>query len=448
VGVSVSLEDLIVSHVSRRRLKAIGAGLALAIGSVTGLAAEAGVGGAETTRVSVTSSGAQGNASSEGSSISAHGRFVAFSSNATNLVRGDTNGRRDVFVHDRKTGRTERVNVSSSGRQPKRGGGGIPSISAGGRFVAFLSRAADLVRADTNGAYDIFVHDRKTGRTERASVSSSGAEANRSSFDPSISADGRFVAFSSMARNLVHHDSNRESDIFVHDRRTGKTKRVSVRSSGEQTTSPSSGHPAISADGRFVAFNSLGSLVDADTNSRGDVYTHDRRTGRTRLASIGPGGDRAIGGGRGPSISADGRFVAFQSSPGLIPDRNAEILIRDRRMEETRAIDVLRGDDNPDEDISRPSISANGRLIAFESYATNLVPGDTNGLLDVFVHDRQRGATTRVSVSSAGLEAHRESAWPMISADGRFVTFSSKAGNLVRPDTNRKWDAFVHGPLR
>jgi Tol biopolymer transport system component len=445
VGVAVSWVDPIVGNSSRRRLGAIAAGTVLAIGSVTGLAAEAGAGGAKTTRVSVSSSETQANGASEDSSISAHGRFVVFSSSASSLVRGDTNDRRDVFVRDRKTGTTERVSVSSAGRLANRGSGS-PAISVDGRFVVFGSEASNLVRGDTNGRRDVFVHDRKTGTTERVSVSSAGRQANRGSGrgSPSISARGRFVAFLSRAGRLVRGDTNRDWDVFVRDRKRDTTTRVSVASSGEQANARS-GEPSISTDGRLIVFESLGSLVEADTNGRDDVYMHDRRTGRTSLASVGPRG-QALGGGH-PSISADGRFIAFQS-PGLIPDRKADILVRDRRTEETTAIDVLFGEEHPNENVSRPSISATGRFVAFESYATNLVPGDTNGSLDVFVHDRQRGVTTRLSVSSAGLEGDRESAWPMISADGRFVTFASEARNLVRPDTNRRWDVFVHGPLQ
>src|SRR5437016_6896835 len=165
--------------------------------------------------------------------LAADGRFVAFGSDATNLVTGDTNAVSDAFVDDRVTGPTERVSVSSAGAEAN-GTSFAPAISADGRFVAFPSEATNLVTRDTNGVTDVFVRDRLTGSTERVSVSSAGAEANGTSFAPAIAADGRFVAFASDATNLVGRDTNGAVDIFVHDRVTGATKRVSVASTGSQ----------------------------------------------------------------------------------------------------------------------------------------------------------------------------------------------------------------------
>src|SRR3989440_135688 len=173
---------------------------------------------ASTKRVSVDSLGAQGIGDSEGPSISAHGRFVAFYSSAANLVAGDTNGARDVFVRDRKTGKTTRVSVDSHGAQAN-GDSVAASISADGRLVAFLSSASKLVGGDTNGARDVFVRDRKARKTRRVSVDSHGAQGKGASFVPSISANGRFVAFSSVASNLVAGDTNTVSDVFVRGRK-------------------------------------------------------------------------------------------------------------------------------------------------------------------------------------------------------------------------------------
>src|SRR5438132_192115 len=186
---------------------------------------------ASTKRVSVDSLGAQAIGDSEGPSISADGRFVAFYSSAANLVGGDTNGVRDVFVRDRKTGKTTRVSVDSHGAQGNGDSDG-PSISADGRFVAFLSTAGKLVGGDTNGARDVFVRDRKAGKTRRVSVGPHGAQGKGASFVPSISANGRFVAFSSVASNLVAGDTNTASDIFVRDRKRRKTTRRSGHSHG------------------------------------------------------------------------------------------------------------------------------------------------------------------------------------------------------------------------
>ncbi|HWP32099.1 MAG TPA: hypothetical protein VNK96_10315 [Fimbriimonadales bacterium] len=406
-----------------------------------------------TERVSVSSSGAQGNNSSTGATISADGRFVAFKSDASNLVSGDTNGSTDVFVHDRQTGKTTRVSVSSSGAQ---GNGGIglepsPSISADGRFVAFDSEASNLVSGDTNGANDVFVHDRQTGKTTRISVSSSGSQGNSYSDSPSISADGRYVAFESYASNLVSGDTNGTDDVFVHDRQTGKTTLVSVSSSGAQGDYWSQ-EPSISADGRYVAFSSLASnLVSGDTNGTSDVFVHDRQTGKTTRVSVSSSWREGNGHSNNPSISADGRYVAFTSDASNLVsgDTNGtdDVFVHDRQTGKTTRVSVSSSGAQGNSWSEDSSISADGRYIAFESEASNLVSGDSNGYLDVFVHDRQIGQTTLVSVSSSGAQGNNWSDWPSISMDGRYVAFGSDASNLVSGDTNGYQDVFVHGAV-
>ena len=325
-----------------------------------------------------------------GPAISADGRFVAFVSLASNLVSDDTNGEYDVFVHDRETGVTERVNVSSSGGQAGRGGDS-PSLSADGRFVAFRSRAGNLVEDDRNGAQDVFVRDLQTGVTERVSTSSSGQEGTKSSAEPSISADGRFVGFKSAAPNLVRGDTNRVADIFVHNRVSGNTWRVSVNSTGAQADRTSY-RPSISGNGRLVAFASFASnLVRGDGNEDHDVFVRDRKTHQTRRASVTSAGAEGRRGGHDPVISGNGRFVAFESYSLAYPG--------DRKRE------------------------------------------------DVFVRDRWERKTRQVSVSSAGVPGNQHSESPTISADGRFVAFHSIATNLVDGDTNRASDVFVRGPL-
>jgi Tol biopolymer transport system component len=402
-----------------------------------------------TERMSVDSFGTQGNSNSVYPLISADGRFVVFESAASNLVAGDSNGAQDIFVHDRQTGTTERVSVDSSGTQ----GNNVsfdPSISADGRFVAFTSFASNLVSGDTNGTSDVFVHDRQTGTTERVSVDSSGTQGNGSCLVPSISADGRFVTFSSFASNLVSGDTNGTSDIFVHDRQTGTTERVSVDSSGTEGNGPCY-NPSISADDRFVAFSSDASnLVSGDTNGTADVFVHDRQTGTTERVSVDSSGAQGNGNGYYSSISSDGRFVTFSSSASNLVsgDTNgkSDVFVHDRQTGTTERVSVdssgTQGNGNGD----YPSISANGRLVAFQSDASNLVSVDTNGTFDIFVHDRQTGTTVLVSVDSSGTQGNSFSITPSISADGRFVAFDSLASNLVSGDTNGTEDLFSHGP--
>src|SRR5438876_794176 len=263
-----------------------------------------------TERVSVASGGTECNGASLSSALSADGRFVAFVSAATDLVAADTNGVSDVYVHDRQTGTTERVSVASGGAQGNGSSGLIgfafpPALSADGRFIAFVSFATNLVAGDTNGATDVFVHDRQTGTTERVSVASGGTQGNAASVGPALSADGRFVAFLSDATNLVAGDTNGATDVFVHDRQTGTTERVSVASGGSQGNGFSAG-PVLSADGRLVAFHSTATnLVARDTNGATDVFVHDRQTGTTERVSVASDGTQGNGPSSGAALSAD-----------------------------------------------------------------------------------------------------------------------------------------------
>ncbi len=403
-----------------------------------------------TTRVSVDSFGNEANHYSEIPSISADGRFVAFHSYASNLVGGDTNGRDDNFVHDRDTGQTTRVSVDSNGNQGDEASH-FPSISADGRFVAFQSFATNLVGGDTNNTEDVFVHDRNTGQTTRVSVDSKGNQGARQSHYPSISADGRFVAFLSGATNLVRGDTNGVDDVFVHDRNTGQTTRVSVDSSGNQGDEASAG-PAISGNGRFVAFPSgATNLVGGDTNGDRDVFVYDRNTGQTTRVSVDSNGNQGDEGSGGPAISADGRFVAFHSfATNLVfGDTNSvgDVFVHDRNTGQTTRVSVNINGNQGDMGSNGLSISADGRFVAFSSVATNLMCGDTNGVEDVFVHDRKTGQTTRVSVDSNGNQGDEGSAGPAISGDGRFVAFPSGATNMVGGDTNGKEDIFVYDLL-
>jgi Tol biopolymer transport system component len=436
---------------------------------------------------------APGNRYSEAPLISADGRFLAFDSHASDLVAGDTNGRNDVFVRDRTSGTTTRVSVRTGGEQGNEASY-LRAISADGRFVVFSSYASNLVPGDTDGCNgevltcsDVFVRDRVTGKTTRASLGSGEEQANGNSGEAAISADGRFVAFSSYASNLVARDTNKCAqkfrgtaprarrypcaDVFVRDRATRKIERVSVSGRDLQANGHSGRRGlAISADGRFVAFVSEASnLVAGDTDgcngerlTCSDVFVRDRVTGKTTRASLGSGGKQANGASYEPSISADGRFVAFSSEASNLvagdtnscPSNCPDVFVRDRVTGKTTRVSLSSDGKQVSGPSFEPSISADGRYVVFSSYAAGLVADDTNtcatvgqrekfACRDVFVRDRATGRTERVSVSSAGEQANGYSDNPTISADGRFVTFSSAASNLVHGDTNNLRDVFA-----
>jgi Tol biopolymer transport system component len=403
-----------------------------------------------TIRVSVASNGTESNRRSFRANVSDDGRFVAFASSATNLVPDDTAGIDDIFVHALETGATTRISVDGSGAQAN-GSSDHPKLSSDGRYVAFDSTASNLVPGDTNGAADVFVHDRTTGETVRVSVASDGKQANDWSaywFAPSISADGCYVAYFSLAGNLVPDDIRGYADVFVHDLETSKTVRVSVASDGTEANNNSE-ETSISANGRYVAFSSDASnLIPGGTNGTGHIFVHDLKTGETTLASLNSNGSHANGPSRSPRISGDGRFVAFTSyASNLVPnDTNSrlDIFVHNRATGETTRVSIASEGAQGNHASFNPSIATNGRFVAFSSEASNLVAGDTNGIQDIFVHDRATGQTTLVSIAADGTQGNGISALPSISANGRHVAFQSDASNLVPDDMNVREDVFIH----
>jgi Tol biopolymer transport system component len=379
--------------------------------------------------------------------LSADGRYVAFVSDADDLVYDDTNDSSDIFVHDRDTVKTTRVSLSSSGGEGN-DLSAISSISGDGDYVAFGSYASNLIGGDTNGYADIFVHDWESEATARVSVAYDGSEGDGLSAISSISSNGRYVALESSASNLVSGDTNGTIDVFVHDRSSRRIARVSVASDGSQADGESL-DPSISATGSYVAFESFASnLVEGDTNGTMDIFVHARGSGDTTRVSLASDGAQADGQSWDPSISATGRYVAFRSDAyNLVEgDTNSavDIFVHDRQTGETTRVSLASDGTQANQDSTACAISADGRYVAFASYASNLVSGDTNGASDVFVHDRQTGETTRVSIASDSSQANQASGGSSISADGRYVAFWSCASNLVVDDVNGYTDVFVH----
>jgi WD40 repeat protein len=418
---------------------------------VVAAAAPATAGAQAITRVSVDSSGNEGDHNSSSLAISADGRFVAFEDYSTNLVPGDTNGVEDIFVHDLATGVTERVSVDSTGAQAN-DYSAQPAISSDGRYVAFLSLASNLVSGDTNATGDIFLRDRVTGSTVRVSVDSSGAQGNDYSAAPSLSADGQVIAFGSYSSNLVAGDTNGYPDVFLHDMATGVTELVSDDSSGAQGNSYTYAYfNGLSDDGQVVVFESLATnLVANDTNGKRDVFVHDRSTGVTERVSVDTSGTQGNQDSENGVLSGDGRVVAFESvATNLVSgDTNSstDVFVHDRSSGVTERVSV---DSSGIEGYSgsyNASISADGTVVGFDSGSTNLVANDTNLQWDAFVHDRNAGKTERVSITDLGVQGDESSGSPELSADGLTVAFGSGATNLVPDDHNDAGDVFVRIP--
>jgi len=405
--------------------------------------------------------------------ISADGRYVAFLAHPEQAPPSDAKGTcpksamGDVqycafgYVDDLVTGTIQMVTVSSSG-EPANGPSGQLSISDDGRYVSFESYATNLVAGDTNNLQDIFVRDRVTGTTTRESVASSGAQAEgRRGYFPrgasfaALSADGRYLAFSSDAPNLAPDAAD---DCVAIDAKHLECLRVFLRDRVAQTTTlvsrdfhpqPSGVNRAIAAD---ISADGAHVLFTAYTAPAAQAYVWDRATRTSTMVSETADGKPGNADGTANAISADGRFVAFiTAADNLVAgDTNGtnDVFVLDRvthHLERASvASDGAQAQDPSSQtegdlpqnaqDIAqtgtgdrRADLSADGRMVAFNSSAPNLVPGDTNGDSDVFVHDRRTGATIRVSVSSTGDQGGKSSDTPAISADGGAVAFHSDA---------------------
>ena len=349
-------------------------------------------------------------------------------------------------------GVTEWVSLSSEGTGANNQSD-MPAISGDGRFVAFVSLADNLVPDDTNGFADTFVHDRLTNVTERVSVSSRERQGNEHSgligvaAYPAISADGRFVAFVSQADNLVSGDRNSNADVFVRDRLQGTTERVTMNSAGEEADIGGEG-PAISADGRFVAFQSQAQNLVPGGNPFlfvDQVYVHDRAMGTTEIISINAAGEPGNSLNVQADISADGRFVVFSSfADNLVPgvQSGLQVYLRDRATGTIERITENAAGEPGDGSSVDPSVSLDGRVVAFQTNSGNLI-GDGNHESHILIKDRLTGAFERVSATGTGEPADLLSEHPDITPDGRFVAFFSLATNLVPRDTNSRRDIFV-----
>jgi Tol biopolymer transport system component len=399
-------------------------------------------------RASVATGGGQSaSGASDRAALSADGRVVAFRSGATNLGGGCAGGTQ-IYVHDRATGMTTCISRGATGLEGD-GPSTAPALSADGRVVAFESDAANLGGGCAGGT-QVYVHDRAAGTTTCVSrATGGGPPGNNASRDPALSADGRLVAFQSSATNLGGGCASGQQ-IYVHDRATGGTTCVSRASGGGLQGNSSSSDVALSADGRLVAFDSLASNLDGGCTGGFQIYVHDRATGATTCISRVPGGGaQGDSSSIGPALSADGRLVAFASQADNLDSActaGAQIFVHDRATGAMTCVSRAPGPGAPGNNTSsRPKLDADGRLVAFESLASNL-GGGCGGGGQIFVHDRATGVTTCVSRGPDGAAGSGgSSARSALSADGRLVAFESAATNLLGPgvDTNAQSDVFV-----
>ncbi len=382
-----------------------------------------------------------------GVALSSRGDWVAFASDASDLVVGDQPGTRDVFLRHTFWGMTRRVSVAPGGATPD-GPSSQPAVDAGGRRVVFVSEATNLVAGDGNGFADVFVRD-PGGKAGAAlvSVAADGTGADGPSSSPAVSADGRFVAFVSDASSLVAGDGNGATDVFLRDLVAGTTTRVSAAAGGIDGDGASR-EPAMSDDGRWVAFTSEASnLTPGDTNGFADVFLFDRSTGTT--VRVGPTAGEANGPSGSPSLAGDGSAVAFASSASnLVPgDTNAasDVFLFTPSTSALSRVSLTSSMQEGNGASRRPSVCRRGgrHYVAFESDATNLASGDANNQPDIFVRDPLLRLTVRSSTSAAGGSGNGASRSPVFSPSCGIVAFTSVASDLVGGDGNAHSDVVM-----
>jgi uncharacterized repeat protein (TIGR01451 family) len=446
-------------HVASRPVLTLAAAAATAVALAAPATALASPG--ITSAVSVSSAGVIGNDASSHPDMTPDARFVSFASSASNLVPGDTNGVGDVFVRDRRSGATERVSVGAKGAQGDGdsnvlGIGTDSAISDDGRYVAFKSEATNLVRGDRNANTDVFVRDRVAGTTERVSVDNAGRELAGGGDQPAISPDGRYVAFVTLDL-----DSNFSPDVYLRDRLAGTTTRISVAAGGGETTNTSeSPAVAIGLSGPLVAFTSTSDgIVAGDDDGRSDVFVRDVAAGTTERVSVNsdeqPGTGGVGNGARGPSISNGGRFVAFSSdaanfTPVAQTGPFMDVFVRDRQAGTTVLASPSTTGGEADSSSEGASISAGGGFVSFASFASNLVAqsGGESLIQDTYVRDLAAATTERTSVATngdnatfSGFDTHVGTG--PVSADGLVSLMVTNADNLQAGDDNSNQDVFA-----
>ena len=415
--------------------RVFGPAVALIIFSVTAAASIANALPGQTTRVSVDSAGVAANAGSTNGVLSADGRYVVFQSSATNLVTGVSGTQ--VYRHDRMSGVTLLVSVASTGT-PGNNVSRDPSVSANGRYVAFASFATDLVDGDTNSMSDVFVRDMQAGTT--ALVSSAGSPADGTSGlsglsgAREISDDGRYVAFTSFATNLAAGTNNGRQQIYVRDMTTDAVVRASVDAATGAAGDRTSQTPAISGNGQVVAFRSESTNFSPLSTSgvTPEIFARDLVSGTTTLES--PGAAATGRSATTPALSFDGRYMAFESTGVLDPrdldNGTLDVYLSDR-VAGTTVLASLSNNPIPGATSASPSISGDGRWVGFQSLDDKLVVGDANGLFDVFLYDRTTETIKLVSLNDADEQANAGSFGPSVSFDGHLVLFGSTATNLA-----------------
>ncbi|MHB0915236.1 MAG: TolB family protein [Thermoleophilia bacterium] len=413
------------------------------------------LGGGVSYRVATDNAGSQANGSSSGATSSIDGRYIVFESSATNLVPGDGNGVTDIFFKDTDNGLITRISTDSAGNEVY-GANTAAKMTPDARYVVFQSPSDSLVAGDTNGVTDIYLKTVATGAIERVSVSTAGAQANGVSDLPTVSADGRYVAFRSTATNLVTGDTNGVADVFVRDVQSDTTTRVSTDSAGAQANGLSGFTYGawIAAGGNHVVFESEATnLVAGDTNGAKDIFVKNLATGATTRVSTDALGNQTNGGSFFPTISADGRYVAFRSiASNLVAGDTvmcgalncSDVFAKDTLSGQVYWVSTDAAGVAANASSWDPVISADGRFVAYSSNAGNIVPGDTNGTYDVFVRGTTGGPVELVSKNTAtGTAGNNWSIGPMLSYGGGYVAFYSSADNLVPGDTNGASEVFL-----
>ncbi|MBD3671845.1 MAG: HYR domain-containing protein [Gammaproteobacteria bacterium] len=392
-------------------------------------------------RVSVNDSGAQANNNSFMHMLSADGRFVVFDSMASNLVAGDTNSSRDVFVYDTVNASVERVSVDSNGNEMT-GLSRAPSISADGRFIVFESQAV-LATGGTAGTFQIYLHDRQDRTTRLISANSSGTAGNGHSNRARITEDGSQVLFHSSASNLSVADGNPFNDVFIKHLSNGNVELVSRTYSGAQADNHSL-DADFSRDGRYVVFISQATNMTSDSVSGlRHLYLRDRQLGTTRLLS-----GAANGSSYAPDMSGDGAHIVFYTSASNLASgmngSGLQVMNYDIAGDSFRLVSQSAGGVEGNDHSYSPAISDDGSVIVYTSFASNLVTADTNSNSDVFLYEREAATNQLISRSEASLGNGNTVGGPSISANGIHIAFSSYANNLVANDTNAYADTFLY----